>query len=544
MTSRSRSALLRLSALSAFAAAGAVSAAACGDDTSDDAPLGGSEQGGGGAAADGGAGGAGAQGGVGGLGGGNEAGSGEGGAGGAAQPDTASPALVVVGLTDGAHLRTARIRFDVEASDDVELARIGYVLNGGAEVEVPLDPSTTEITQAFDLRPTRGANSLLIFAEDAAGNRTEASLGATYAHYVSAGGSHSGVIANGQLYAWGRNNLTQLGLGAGDTTSRFTPVVVPGLQEPVAVELRQNQSMALQQDGTLLVWGNNADGRLGLGSSTTPDTTTRPSPTPIVGLNGVLQATFGYDHALVLLEDGTVVTFGDNSAGQLGDGALEDRSYPSAIASLTDIVQVVGGSKHSLALGRDGTVWAWGRNSYGNLGQGAADDDAHPTPVTIAGLTDIVQLASGRDHVLALRADGALFGWGLNNNGQVGVGTSGDDTDVFAPEEITLPGAAVAIVGDGNYSFAVLDDGSAVGWGSNFNGQLGLGGDDTADRIEPSDPLVLTNVDQVDLGATHAVGRTNAGAFYTWGWSTNGSLGRADLLNNWAYTTPGLVVLP
>jgi alpha-tubulin suppressor-like RCC1 family protein len=83
-----------------------------------------------------------------------------------------------------------------------------------------------------------------------------------------------------------------------------------------------------------------------------------------------------------------------------------------------------------------------------------------------------------------------------------------------------------------------------VGWGQNFNGQLGIGSDDTADRSAPDAPLALPAVGDVDPGATHAIGLTPNDGVFTWGWSTNGSLGRANLLNNWAYPVPGQVALP
>jgi alpha-tubulin suppressor-like RCC1 family protein len=325
--------------------------------------------------------------------------------------------------------------------------------------------------------------------------------------------------------------------------ARLLPEVIPALDNVVSVDFRQNQSLALRQDGALFVWGSNADGRLGLGTPTTQDVVTRSTPTQVTALSGVLAATFGYDHTLVLLEDGTVRAFGDNSLGQLGDGSVEDRHYPVEVPGLTDVIQVVGGSKHSLALKRDGTVWAWGRNAFGNLGQGLADADPHSTPLLVPGLTKIVHLASGRDHVLAVQADGTVMGWGLNQNGQVGVGTSGDGTDVYSPTLLAPLHGVNAVAADGNYGFALRADGTAVGWGQNFNGQLGIGADDTSERNAPDAPLALADVIDLDPGATHAVGLTSTGVS-TWGWSTNGTLGRPALLNNWAYPVPAAVVIP
>jgi alpha-tubulin suppressor-like RCC1 family protein len=208
------------------------------------------------------------------------------------------------------------------------------------------------------------------------------------------------------------------------------------------------------------------------------------------------------------------------------------------------VIQLAAGSKHSAALRRDGTVWVWGRNQYGNLGQGSADLDVHPAPTKVGGLTDVTHIASGRDHMLALRADGTVVAWGLTQNGQVGNGMSGADATALAPTPVLGLMGAAGVMADGNYSFAIRKDGTAVGWGQNFNGQLGIASDDTSDRNAPDAPLALPGVADLDPGATHAVGLGSDGSLYTWGWSTNGSLGRADLLNNWAYPVPGQVTLP
>ncbi|MDC3961087.1 RCC1 domain-containing protein [Polyangium jinanense] len=487
-------------------------------------------EGGGGTGGTGGSGGAGGAGGAGGEGG--------------ASSDSTPPVVTLGGISSGALLRTARILVSVHAEDSGGLAKVEFTLNGAPVTALPVDSGAPMFDGFVDARPTRGKNTLVVAAEDLAGHRTEVPLDVMFERKAGAGGSHTGAISSGKVAVWGRNNLGQLGLGVGETTSRLEPVLVPDIEEITALDFRQNQSLALRKDGALFVWGNNADGRLGLAAPGMSDADKREVPTQNTNLSGVLAATFGYDHTLVLLEDGTVRAFGDNASGQLGDGTTEDRHSPVAIAGLDDIIQVVGGSKHSLALRRDGTVWAWGRNQFGNLGQGTADADPHPTPVQVPALADVVHLASGRDHVLALRSDGTIVAWGLNQNGQVGNGMSGADAEAHSPTAVVGLAEAAAVFADGNFSFAIRANGSAVGWGQNFNGQLGIGGDDTVDRNAPDTPLALPAVLDIEPGATHVIGTAPDGTVYTWGWSTNGSLGRPNLLNNWAYPTPGLVTLP
>ncbi|MFY0580812.1 RCC1 domain-containing protein [Cystobacter fuscus] len=136
---------------------------------------------------------------------------------------------------------------------------------------------------------------------------------------------------------------------------------------------------------------------------------------------------------LVLHRDGHVSAFGENGNGQLGDGTTTDRHFPVPIPGLTDVVRVIGGSQHSAALRRDGTVWVWGNNGYGNLGLGTHDDEPHATPTRVPGLTGVVDLANGRDHLLALHEDGTVSAWGLNASGQLGDGQPARRTSATVP---------------------------------------------------------------------------------------------------------------
>jgi alpha-tubulin suppressor-like RCC1 family protein len=466
-----------------------------------------------------------------------------GGTGGSDPGDLAPPELFVDGPALGSLLRTARYAVDIAASDDVALARVGYVLNGGDEIDLDGADGLVDFAGALDLRPTRGENVLVVFAVDQVGNRTEVVLDARFERSTSAGASHTGAVRDGELYVWGRNNLGQLGLAVGDTATRELPILNPNLSDVTQFDLRQTQSLAVTLDGTLWTWGNNADGRLGLGAPGVPDIANRPVPNAVSSLPPVLAAGFGFSHTLVILEDGTVRTFGDNTAGQLGDGTTTDSHFPVEVPGLTDVIQVTGGTAHSVALLRDGTVWTWGGNSNGVLGNGPPDAAPHPVPTQVAGLTDVVQIASGRYHVVALRADGSVVGWGLNQSGQVGNGESGD-ADVYTPTPVLNLEDAIGVYADANLSFAIREGNIAVGWGQNFNGHLGLGGDDTTDRAFPETPVAVAGLEHVEPGATHCAAMTTSGDVYTWGFNTFSTLGRPGLLNTWPYPTPGLVVLP
>lgn len=242
---------------------------------------------------------------------------------------------------------------------------------------------------------------------------------AGYAHSLTAD-------ADGNVWAWGYNELGQL--GDGTLENRPTPVRVQNLSDIRAVAAGAYHSLALHRDGTVWAWGANWNGQLGLG----PDQEGRHQRTPVQvpGLTDVVALDAGDFHSLALRQDGTVWAWGANWDGQLGNGTSQPGFSPTQVPGLTDIVALASSPYHVLALRRDGTVWAWGLNLDGQLG-----DDPHMfrrfTAKPVPGLTEAVAIAAaGIGHSLAVRRDGTVWGWGSNGFGQIGTGS---------PEGVLLP---------------------------------------------------------------------------------------------------------
>jgi len=241
---------------------------------------------------------------------------------------------------------------------------------------------------------------------------------------VSAGHYHSLAVTGGAVYAWGRNATGQLGIG--NTTPQSTPVpVVGGLSGVIAVAAGEDHSLALKSDGSVWAWGSNAYGQIGSTLATNPQTT----PIQVMGvggidtLSGVVAIAVGYRHSIALLNTGTVVAWGENIGGQLGDNSYTQRNVPVAVVGLSNVLSIAGGWGHSLASRADGTAWAWGNNGTGQLGNGDIYGSSQPRPVLVSNLNRVLRVAAGAFHSLAVDEDGTVWAWGFNNDGEIGDGT-------------------------------------------------------------------------------------------------------------------------
>jgi len=158
----------------------------------------------------------------------------------------------------------------------------------------------------------------------------------------------------------------------------------------------------------------------------------------------VLAATLaaGGAHALVMNDDGTVMAWGYNGKGQLGDGSLKRSSSPVMVKGLLEVTAVAAGFNSSMALRKDGTVWAWGANTYGQLGDGTKEDKTEP--VQVKGLIGVTSIAAGDMFSLAVKGDDSLWAWGRNNFGQLDDGTLDNRT------------SPVRVVGVGGHGFLNL----------------------------------------------------------------------------------------
>jgi RHS repeat-associated protein len=413
---------------------------------------------------------------------------------------------------------------------------------------------------------------------------------------VAAGNDHAlAASTDGRVFAWGSNNHGQLGNGT--TADAATPVQVSGLTGVVEVAAAGDSSFALTADGKVYAWGENDDGQLGDGT-----TTDSPSPVLVQGLPQVVDISAGAlpdgpTHVLAATASGQVYAWGDSaphpadpdqandpgasgggndgtggggSAGGArcktdngvgngatpgngkghgnGDGASgcksdngvgnggtpgngkghsNSASYANAsahsneapgngssngqgnggipgngnghqIADLSPVlvdgvdhvVQVAAGGASSYALTSAGAVYAWGDNHYGELGLGTPPNvQSVGVPTQIAGLPQIKMVAAGGAHAVALSTRGQVFGWGDDNTGQIGprsaVCTSDDPKNCPAPQLIDGVTASAVAAGYVHSLIATVDE-HVVALGRDAEGELGDGYAHPATQVGPA----------------------------------------------------------
>lgn len=383
---------------------------------------------------------------------------------------------------------------------------------------------------------------------------------------------------DGSVWAWGRNS--EGSLGDGGTTNRRQPATVTALQGHRLLAGGLYHGLALAADGSLRAWGQNAVGEVGDGT-----TTTRTAPVPVVDAPGdIVALAGGHWFSAALTTQGTLYTWGANSAGQLGRGLL-GTAFPFArkIAGFA-ARDISAGDSHTLALDASGAIWSWGANSHGQLGQAdrvaatqatptlipgltasaiaacqahslalTADGEVYAwgdngqgqlgdsgttvraTPVKSTGLSDVRAIACGDTHSLALAGDGRVWAWGANWYGQLGNGAASGYNAMPAP----ISGLAdiAAIAAGGNFNLVLARDGTVYGWGADDLAQLGDGGG--AARTTPV--ALMLDADAIVAGHAHAFARGRDGLWRGWGRNLSGQLGLGDQANR---TTATLLALP
>lgn len=340
---------------------------------------------------------------------------------------------------------------------------------------------------------------------------------------VDAGRDHAlALCSDGTVAGWGRNSAGELGDGSNTSSSAAVAVDHTGAlagKTVVAVSGGGRFSLALCSDGTVHAWGDNESGQLGDASGSDSNVPVAVDRSGVLSGKTVVAISAGAGHSLALCADGTLAAWGSNAYGQLGDGTTTDAGAPvlvdtSGALSGKAVRAIAAGDSHNLALCDDGTVVAWGYNAYGQLGDGGTTSSSLPVGVDHSGTLSgrlVKSLAAGSRHSLALCSDGLVASWGSNSTGALGTNST---TDSSVPVPVVtsgvLAGKTVVSLGAGSaHSFAVCSDATLASWGRNDFGQLGAGIRDSQ-RLAPvlvdrSGVLAHGVARVIDGGTSHSV---------------------------------------
>ncbi len=337
---------------------------------------------------------------------------------------------------------------------------------------------------------------------------------------LAAGREHGlALLQDGAVMSWGAGGDGEVGDGSTATTTAPVHVCAlgvsscpagPYLEDATAVAAGSTESLALLANGTVVAWGEGERGQLGDGDeqiSSVPEPVCRVRESPCKAANqlsGVTAIAAGDFFDLALLSDGTVVGWGVNASGQLGTGttsgpetcgkgasATACSRVPVAVSGLTGASAIAAGESHALALLQDGEAMAWGANS-GALGDGTTTNSSVPVTVCAqeasgspcGALTGVRSIAAGSGLSLALLAGGGVDSWGENGSGELGDGST---ARALAPVPVSGIDDAVSIAAGGgsDNGFAVLADGSVMGWGANGEAALGDGSPSNSELPTP-----------------------------------------------------------
>jgi alpha-tubulin suppressor-like RCC1 family protein len=327
------------------------------------------------------------------------------------------------------------------------------------------------------------------------------------------------VVNRHAAMSWGDNAFGNLGNGT--TTNRDLPGAVKKLGTGVVqVSAGGFHGLAVTSNGTVWAWGENNAGELGNGTKTSSST-----PVQVTGMTGVIQVAAGNGFSLALRSNGTVWAWGTDTLGQLGNGVTRlTQVTPVEVTGLTGVAKIAAGSDFSLALRSDGTVWAWGHNAHGELGNGTTVNSS--VPARVSNIFQVTGIAAGADASLATRTSSTgtqVWAWGANADGQLGDGTT---TDHHTPEHVTGIGTAniASIAMGGDFAVVLGTDGSVWGWGRNQYCELGS---------RPSSPVLRpvktigpgSGITQLSAGNAHVLALKSDGTVLAWGLNSDGQLG-------------------
>ncbi|MEI6604533.1 MAG: cadherin-like beta sandwich domain-containing protein [Verrucomicrobiota bacterium] len=433
--------------------------------------------------------------------------------------------------------------FAFNAATDVPLTVSGFAATGNAPT-FTLNYAPVPGTSLLVVQNTGSGVIQGTFENLTRGQVVNLTYGGVIYPFVAdyAGGTGNDLVlrwGNTKPVLWGDNAYGQLGIGSTVSSSVAVPLTTTGVLAgkmviAMATGDASNHSFARCADGTLAGWGDGYSNVPGLGPQTG-------------GLAGktVAAVAVGMSHNLALCTDGTLAAWGDNRYGQLGNNTTSNSSVPvlvdrtGTLAGKT-VIAIAAGYWHCLVLCSDGTLATWGYNANSQLGTGTTADSKVPAAVIQSGVLagkSVIAISSGSSHNLALSSDGSIAAWGYNSSGQLGNNsTTTSSAPVLVDRSGVLAGkTATAIAAGDTHSMVMCSDGSLVTWGYNSYGQLGNNNTTSSNvpvAVTQTGVLAGKTVTAITAGRSHNLALCADGTLAAWGYNASGQLGNNSLTNS------------
>ena len=352
-----------------------------------------------------------------------------------------------------------------------------------------------------------------VVASGLTGSPAEAAA-VTYTSISTGGAFTCAITAQSAVDCWGDNTYGELGVDTAAVDATTFPVRVTGLTGVTALATGGEAACAIKSDTTVVCWGANGSGQLGDGTNTS-----RFTPQPVPGLSGVTAIGMGWAFVCALLTTQTVKCWGFNG-GRLGNNSEDNTKSPVDVSGLTGAVSLGVGDGHSCAVKTDTTVMCWGRNTSGELGDGTTSKRL--APVGVVGLTGVAKVAAGAAHSCALKNDtnSTVVCWGAGASGQIGNGVKSASLTPAAVSNLT---GVTALSSFGYATCAVTSTKAGYCWGGNGYGVLGDGTE--TDQAAPVQIGDVPDVAFVSTGDSTTCILTTAGLAWCWGYNSDGELG-------------------
>lgn len=440
-----------------------------------------------------------------------------------------------VAVTVSGLLPKTHVVLQNNSRDDLSISNPGITTNFNTPVANGSTYAVTVLAQPEGATCTVGSNGN--------GSLTSANvnIAVTCGNVIAAGRSHTCALTSaGVVLCWGLNESGQLGNGT--TTNSTTPQPVIGLPNGVvSITAGDESTCALTGSGAVWCWGDNTSGQLGNGAYTQSSVPVQVlETTGNAPLSGVAVVTSGNNHTCAVTSDGAALCWGDNSSGELGNGTETSSNIPMPVASLSGgVATISAGSGFTCAVTTATGALCWGEGASGQLGSGNFTISTTPTMVMDftehAPLSGVVAISAGFDDACALTSSGALLCWGSNSNNQLGNAVSNSQSgfpSAILDSTGSAPIADVVAAAVGQSHVCALTSAGEALCWGD-NAEGELGNGSNSSASSPVPvPGLSSGIAAIAAGSQHSCAVTSAGAAQCWGSNLDGQLDNTNIVTS------------